>query len=110
MLSGTGAQPNRCQLIYAIASGTLRRFAFGLRFVCEMCARSERLVSELCRAEAGQAATFPIDRLLSGPPLFGTLSAHRPGHDIAKHTIRRYGQADAGSVGNSATESPTEDC
>jgi hypothetical protein len=56
-------------LIYAIASGTLRRFVFGPRFVCEICARSERHVSELCLAEAGRAATFPISSRLSFPRL-----------------------------------------
>jgi hypothetical protein len=74
MFPGTGAYSNPFQLIDVIASKTLRRFAFGLRFACEICARSERLVSELCRAEAGRAETFPTDHLLSGPPLF----AHFP--------------------------------
>ena len=76
----------------------LSRFAFGLHFVCEMCARPEGFVREFRRAMASLAAIFPTDHLLSGPPLFGTLSAHRPGHDIAKHAIRRHGLADAGSV------------
>jgi hypothetical protein len=47
---------------------------------------------------ASLAAIFPTDHLLSGPPLFGTLSAHRPGHDVAKYAIRRHGLADAGSA------------
>ena len=98
MLSGIGAQPNRCQLIYAIASGTLRRFAFGLRFVCEICARSERLVSELCRAEAGRATTFPISFRLSFPRLCRHTVRTSANARIAKHALIRFGLADAGSA------------
>jgi hypothetical protein len=53
---GTDAQPNRWLLICPINdiySGTLRRFAIGLHFVCEKCARPEG------RVGAGRAATFP---------------------------------------------------
>jgi len=53
---------------------------------------------EFRRAMASRAASFPTGHLLSGPPLFGTLSAQRPGNDIAKHIIRRHGRADAGSA------------
>lgn len=63
-----------------------------------MCARTEWFLREFRRAMASRAAIFPTDHLLSGPPLFGTLFAHRPGHDIAKHAIRRPGLAHAGSV------------
>ena len=38
MFPGTGAQPKLWKLIYVISSEELRRFAFGLRFVCEFCA------------------------------------------------------------------------
>jgi hypothetical protein len=55
-----------------------------------MCARTEWFLREFRRAMANRAAIFPTDHLVSGPPLFGTLSAHRPGHDIATHAIRRH--------------------
>ena len=62
-----------------------------------MCARTEWFLREFRRAMASPD-NFPTDHLLSGPPLFGTLSAHGPGHDIAKPAVRRHGLADAGSV------------
>ena len=40
-------------LVKGIPSGTLHSFAIELRFVCEICARAERLVSDLCQAEEG---------------------------------------------------------
>ena len=52
-------------LVYAIASGTLRRFAIGLHLVFEMCAHLEGFVEAL----AGWAATFPTAFRLSFPPL-----------------------------------------
>jgi len=73
-------------------------WTFGLHLVCEMCARTEWFLSESRRAMASRGATYGIDHLPSGPPLLGTLSAHRPGHDIAKHAIIRPGLADAGSA------------
>ena len=76
----------------------LSRFAFRLHFVCEMCARPEGFVRGFRGAMASRATIFGTDHLPSGPPLFGTVSAHRPGHDFAKHAIRRHGLADAGSV------------
>ena len=77
------------------SSRTLCRFAFGPRLVCEKCTRPEGFLREFRRAMASRAAIFPTDHLLSGPPPFGTFSAHRPGHDIAKHAIRRHRLADA---------------
>lgn len=97
---GIRAQLNRWELICSDQRHFFQnaaRFAVGLHFVCEMCARPEGFVREFRRAMASLAAIFPTDHLLSGPPLFGTLSAHRPGHDVAKHAIRRHGLADAGS-------------
>ena len=41
-----------------ISSRTLRRFAFGLRFVCKMCTRPEGFVREFCQAVLGRAANF----------------------------------------------------
>jgi hypothetical protein len=45
------------------------RFAFGLHFECEMCARPERFVRKFCRAVAGRAATFPTAFCQSFPRL-----------------------------------------
>ena len=73
-----------------------------------MCARTEWFLREFRRAMAGRAAIFPTDYLLNGPPLFGTLFAHRPGHDIAKHAIRRHGLAHAGSATRTAGYSQRE--
>ena len=52
-----------------ISSRTLRRFAFGLRFVCEMCARPEGFVREFCQTVPGRAANFPTAFRQSFPQL-----------------------------------------
>jgi len=66
-------------------------------FVCEICARSERLVSALCRAEAGRAATFPISFRLNFHDLPEQLFATRQTTNRRKHALIRSGLADAGS-------------
>jgi len=67
-------------------------------FVCEICARSERLVSALCRAEAGRAATFPISFRLNFPRLCRNTVRTPANARIAKHALIRSGLADAGSA------------
>ena len=52
-----------------ISSRTLRRFAFGLRFVCEMCARPEGFVREFFQAVTGRAANFATAFRQSFPQL-----------------------------------------
>jgi len=59
MFPGAGADPNWWKLICAVASGTLHRFAFGQRFACEICARSERLVSEVWSARGRTGGHLP---------------------------------------------------
>ncbi len=73
-------------------------------FVYQMCARTEWFLREFRRAKASLAAIFPTDHLLSGSLLFGTLSAHRPGHDIAKHAIRRHGLMPDQPTGSCVTD------
>jgi hypothetical protein len=61
-------------LIYAIASGTLRRFALD----CISRARSALMfVREVCRALAGWAANFPTAFRQGALDFAGTLFAHR---------------------------------
>jgi hypothetical protein len=103
MFPGAGAQPNRWQLINVIASGRLRKVAFGLRFAGEICARSERLVSEFCRASVGHAATLSTE-FRQGFPQFFQHTVRTPANArIAKHALIRSGLADAGSAFRNST-------
>jgi len=81
-----------------ISSRTLRRFALGLRFVCEMCARPEWFVREFCQAvQDGRRTSRPRSARVS-LNFVGTPLAHLQTHDIATLAIRRPGLADAGSA------------
>ena len=73
MFPGVGAQPNRWAtdfLVNGISSEKLCRFAFGLRFVCEMCAR----VCQRSLSGIGRMGGDLSDRVPPGGP--STLPAH----------------------------------
>jgi len=82
------------------SSKTLRRFAFGLYLVCEMCSvlNPNGLLGNSVGQWQDRAATFPTAFRQRSLDFVGTLFAHLRTHNIAKLAIRRPGLADAGSA------------